>query len=128
MEMQEEKKLCEGPGCLKILDPAHGRPDRRFCSDVCRSAFHNKKRQQQDSEIIRVNRILELNFEILQDSLGEEKSVSIARETLLRRGFSFDYYTQVNGDYKFCYTYGYTSRKEKYILIVRGFDAIVKKE
>lgn len=128
MESREVKKQCEGPGCLKILDPAHGRLDRRFCSDVCRSAYHNKKRQRFDPEVIRINRILEQNFEILQKSLGERRSVSIARETLLRRGFSFDYYTQVNGEYKFCYTYGYTSRKENYILIVKGFDTIVKKE
>ncbi len=128
MEIQKEKRQCEGPGCTKFIDPVHGRPDRRFCSDVCRSAYHNKKRQQSDPEIIRINKILERNYEILQNSLGEGKSVSIARETMLRRGFSFDYYTQANGEYKFCYTYGYTPKNEKYILIVKGFDTIVKKE
>ena len=106
----------------------HGRTDRRFCSDVFRSAYHNKKRQQSDPEIIRINKMLEQNFEILQNSLGEGKSVSFARETMLRRGFIFDYYTQANAEYKFCYTYGYTPKNGKYILIVKGFDTIVKKD
>lgn len=47
---------------------------------------------------------------------------------MYKLGFNFDYYTQVNGAYKFCYYYGYVpGNNEKYMKVVVGFDSIVKK-
>src|SRR3979411_1497539 len=104
MELEIIKKYCLF--CDKSIDPLKGRRDRKFCNDACRIGYHNRKIQSRDKEIMRINQILERNFEILKESLANQRSVTVARETMLRRGFSFDYYTQVYQEYKFCYGFG----------------------
>ncbi|MES2328574.1 MAG: hypothetical protein V4539_03160 [Bacteroidota bacterium] len=113
--------------CMTEKIPQGSRIDKLFCSDSCRFTYHNKLKQETDPEIPRINKILKTNFDILKECLHDQKTVTRPREEMMRMGFSFDYYTQVRGEYKFCYYYGYTPKNDKYILIVKGFDEIVKK-
>ncbi len=122
-----KQKKCLYQLCRNLVYSLHGRTDRKFCSNQCRYNHHNERKRNVDPELVRINKILSQNFAILENCLGSEHTAIRGREELLRLGFSFDYYTQAKGDYRFCYYYGYTSRKETQVLIVRGFDNIVKK-
>ncbi|MBV9986036.1 MAG: hypothetical protein JO301_00035 [Chitinophagaceae bacterium] len=114
--------------CGRSLDPLKGRADRRYCDERCRYNKHNRDKQQRDPEVARINKILQDNLVILTRCHADKQVPVYDRQTLLRLGFSFDYYTMVKGDYFFCYYYGYTNaRKENHILIVKGFDDIVRK-
>lgn len=114
--------------CGKILDPLKGRSDRKYCSHSCRYNMNNRIKQMHDPEVMRINKILSQNLWILQQLSSKKTLPLFHRDELLRMGFSFDYYTMTKADYFFCYYYGYTkARKENHILIVKGFDNIVKK-
>lgn len=118
--------------CGKAIDPLKGRDDRKYCDDICKSRFHNHLRKGATPDIKRVNDILSKNFKILKkiydQAIKEQIPSSIAKDDLQKLGFNFDYYTQVSGAYKFCYTFGYTQgNNPNYIKVVKGFDSIVKK-
>lgn len=123
----EQQKKCLYALCRNMVHNLHGRTDRKFCSDQCRYNYHNHRKLSADPELTRINKILAQNFTILGNCLGQEHTAIRPREELLRLGFSFDYYTQAKGEYRFCYYYGYIPRNQTHILIVRGFNDIVKK-
>jgi predicted nucleic acid-binding Zn ribbon protein len=114
--------------CNAAIDPLKGRKDRKYCDDRCRSSYHNLLSEQLRSETARINNILATNMTIMKSLLGDKTSVRASIEVMKRKGFSFDYITQVHKDYKFCYSYGYAPKDEKYCLIVKGFKDIVEKE
>ena len=119
--------------CGKVIDPLKGREGRKYCDDICKSRYHNRLRKEANSDVKRIDEILKKNFAILkkvyEKAKEEEEPASISREKLLRLGFNFDYYTQVSGLYKFCYTFGYVpANNPSYIKVVIGFDSIVKKD
>ncbi len=129
MESCMENEITHCLFCGTFLNPVKGRSKRKFCNDNHKNAYHNAKKQSIDAEIIRINKILAINFDILKNALeqSDRNSASMSKEEMFRLGFSFDYYTQVKNDYKFCYKYGYTPKDERFITIVRGFDNIVRK-
>ena len=51
--------------CPQCGAPFHGRSDKRFCSDGCRSDFHNERRRAEEKELRSVNRILSANWRLL---------------------------------------------------------------
>jgi len=109
-----------------------GNSNKKYCSIKCKNDFNNPRRKKLNDEVDRINKILALNFQILEEILEtaekEGRSPTIKKEDMYRMRFSFDYYTQVENDYRYCYSLGYTkARNDKYMLIVRGFDHIVKK-
>lgn len=119
--------------CGKAIDPLKGREGRKYCDDICKSRYHNHLRKQANTDVKRIDEILKKNFSILkkvyEKAKEEDEPASILKDKLLRLGFNFDYYTQVSGLYKFCYTYGYVpANNPKYIKVVIGFDSIVKKD
>lgn len=122
--IQAEGRPCQGPGCKKLI-PNEIRKDKKFCSDYCRTAYHNPQRKSLDPEVVRINKILQTNFEILEEIFASPHH-SVERDVMMRKGFSFDYYTQVYNEYCFCYSYGYKDRGKK-VSVVKGFDSIVKK-
>lgn len=114
--------------CKQPIDPLKGRKDRKYCDDRCRSSYHNQQREEINAVTGRVNNILLNNMKVLKSLLGAKTSVSVSRELMMRKGFSFDYQTQVYKDYRFCYEYGYILKGEKYCKIVKGFKDIVERE
>lgn len=120
-----DDRPCLREGCSGTI-PYNVRKDKRFCSDACRTAFHNPQRQGLDPEVVRINKILQTNFEIMAEVYSNPKTHTIDRDAIMRMGFSFDYFTQVYKNFKYCYFYGYAENNNK-VSIVRGFDDIVKK-
>ena len=115
--MEEEKK------CLECGRPVYGRVDKKFCSDGCRNAFNNKQKAASTNYIRNVNNILSKNRRILLD-LNPTGKTKKHRDQLLKKGFDFDYYTNVyrtkaGDEYRFCYEQGYLLLDEGFVLIVQ---------
>ncbi len=70
-----------------------------------------------------VNGILQRNRQIL-DYLNPEGKKTTHRDELLRRGFNFNYFTNIlktkSGDeYRFCYDHGFLELDKGFVLIVK---------
>lgn len=101
-----------------------GRSDKRFCDDGCRNAYNNKMNRVSNRYVREVNNILKKNRNVLLTVLGNDKTVRIPRDHLLREGFDFDFFTNLleNGKgqtYLFVYEYGYLSLGNELFLIVK---------
>lgn len=112
------KKIC--PECQ---DEYSGRSDKKFCSDACRSAYHNRKNAEDTIFMRSINKILRDNRNILE-LLNPDGKVSVPRDKLLDRGFKFRYFTNEfrskNGTlYHFCYDYGYLVSEKDWVTIVK---------
>ena len=88
-----------------------GRSDKKFCTDSCRSQYHNKERQESGGITRLINRLLSRNRKILSEIREAGDSV-VQKELLLGKGFSFSYFTneRINtaGElYRCCYDFGY---------------------
>ena len=118
-----------GPFCLNCEKPIHGRSDKKFCDSDCRNAYHNDlSKGDGGAEVRRITNILKKNRRILIAILGDAKGKKAKKDVMMRKGFSFDYITQTQGSYRFCFEYGYTKVKDDYYFIVKGFEEIVSKE
>ncbi|MBI2285155.1 MAG: hypothetical protein HYU71_15695 [Bacteroidetes bacterium] len=126
--MNEEIQLTERHclNCDKALD-SKMRRDAKFCNTYCRTEFNNKRRYGLHPDVVKVDKILHRNFEILEAALKDKEYVYVKKEKMLRQGFSFDYYTQAKNEYHYCYTLCYKSSDAEKIWIGRGFNSIVKK-
>jgi predicted nucleic acid-binding Zn ribbon protein len=103
-----------------------GRTDKRFCSDDCRSQYHNNFNKGRSSYVRRVNRMLGKNRQILHRLAPNGKS-KIRRAELLSHGFHFDWHTHIyetrsKKKYYFCYEYGWLEIENDFIIIVRRED------
>jgi hypothetical protein len=108
--------------CIECGEALQGRVDKVFCSDSCRSTYHNRINAGATAFIRRINRILRENRRILAD-LNPDGKARVARQRLLERGFKFSYFTNEyatrNGNlYRFCYDYGYKVSEGDYLTIV----------
>ncbi len=97
--------------CLECGEPLHGRADKKFCSDQCRTAYHNRLHAATNQYIRQINSILRKNRNILA-KLNPSGKAKVTKEQLLSRGFNFNYHTNIyetrNGSrYFFCYDMGY---------------------
>lgn len=122
--MDQEKHYC-----LFCDKPLKGRSDKKFCNADCRNAYNNQAYKEDELEIRRTINILKKNRRILKTLLGTAKGKKEKKDLMMRKGFSFDYFTQVSGSYRFCFEYGYTgTASTDYYFIVKGFGNIVNKE
>jgi predicted nucleic acid-binding Zn ribbon protein len=97
--------------CLECGTKLIGRADKKFCSDDCRSTYHNRLNSDSNNFMRTVNNILRRNRRILQNyhHLG---MINIERDSLIREGFAFGYYTNEKREQdgkvsRFCYELGY---------------------
>jgi hypothetical protein len=125
-----KKKKIEKRPCLNCGELFSGRPDKKYCSPECKNDYHNDKSKAEEGikEINRITNILRKNRKILKEILGDGKGKKEKKDIMMRKGFSFDYITQTQGSYRYCFEYGYTNSKDDYYFIVKGFDKIVNKE
>lgn len=123
-EVQSGERHCLN--CDKPLD-ARMRKDAKYCNNYCRTEYNNKRRFGLHPDIVKVDKILHRNFEILQAALKNKEFVYAKRDRMLRQGFSFDYYTQSKNDYRYCYTLCYKMKDADTVTISKGFDSVVKK-
>jgi len=113
------KKVCSECG-----DTFSGRADAKYCSDHCRSNFHNKKHGIKAPIVRRVNAALRKNRKILE-ALNPEGKARVSKKDLVKKGFDFNYFTNIYKTktgkyYYFCYEYGYIhTGNEWYTLVVK---------
>ena len=110
--------------CLACGAKLHGRADKKFCSDQCRSGFNNNIKADNRDYIRHVNYILRKNRRILTQ-LQLEGKTQVGIETLRIKGFDFNYFTSLHqsadGINYFCYDHGIvqTEKGNKITLVKR---------
>jgi hypothetical protein len=109
--------------CLECGDPIKGRVDKKFCSDQCRNAYHNKENTDSNNYIRNVNNILRKNRRILAE-LNPSGKTTVSKEKLIARGFLFTYftntYTNKTGNvYYYCYEHGYVEFEKGLVTLVQ---------
>jgi hypothetical protein len=115
--------------CLECRSPFIGRLDAKFCSDACRSAYHNRTNKELRAAIQQVNAILKKNRKILA-RLNEGGTARVKKEELIRSGFNFNYLTNTfttrkGKVYKFCYDQGYLDSEGDFLTLVVKKDYVV---
>lgn len=111
--------------CLDCSETIKGRADKKFCDDQCRSNYNNRKKTEDDF-LKEVNSILRKNRNILHQ-LNPSGKVKVNRERLLKKGFSFAYFThiyqtQTGNNYRFCYEHGYLKLDNDDFLLVKRVE------
>jgi F0F1-type ATP synthase delta subunit len=112
--------------CLECGGPLRGRADQKFCNDLCRNAYNNKKLGASTRFMRKINRILKNNHRILKE-LNPEGKTTIFKNTLEKQGFNFNYFTHIyttqkGRNYFFCYDQGYTELGNNKYLLVKKED------
>jgi len=126
--------------CLECGDPlGPGREDRKFCNDLCRTAYNNLRRREPGRKesaetngntpaFLQIYQILIKNREILmlQDYYKEEPYMLRDLQGL---GFNLKYFTSEysQGDigiFKFCFDYGYHITVTGRVYIIERPDEI----
>ena len=109
--------------CLECNEPLKGRADQKYCNDLCRNAYNNKKLSGATNFMRKINRILKKNHSILEELNPEEKTTTF-KGTLEKRGFNFNYYTNIyttktDRVYYFVYDQGYSELENLKFMLVK---------
>ncbi|MCK5442845.1 MAG: hypothetical protein KAJ23_13230 [Maribacter sp.] len=110
--------------CLECGEKIRGRADKKYCSDHCRNAYNNKVNKDGKNLIRNVNNRLRKNYRVLDSFPLKEGKTKTTRTQLMRRGFDFEYvtnlYTTKKGTtYFFVYDLGYLPLDNDYYMIVK---------
>lgn len=110
--------------CQECETELIGRSDKRFCSDHCRNTYHNRVNSKRNRSRSFVHQKLRKNQEILAALLQNEAKRIIPKDQLLRRGFDFNYLTEIkrfrdNKNYFYIYEFGYRVLEMQKLLLVR---------
>jgi hypothetical protein len=109
--------------CLECRADFRGRTDKKFCSDSCRNAYHNRLNRDCNNLVRTVNNRLRKNYRILRTMASEWQCRPVPRASLADRGFDFDSITRVKSSRKgapcyFVYDLGYVPLGEDRFEIV----------
>ena len=109
--------------CLECEEKIIGRIDKKFCSDYCRNAYHNKINKDSKNLMRNINNRLRKNYRILEELNPAEKTKS-TKTNLLSKGFSFEYFTSIyttkkGNIYYFVYDQGYLPLEHDYYALVK---------
>jgi len=109
--------------CLECKTELVGRSDKKFCSDACRIAYHNRVKLEHQKSIKEINAILKSNFTIL-GKIIQSGMPKTAKEMLAKAGFNFTYHTNTyttgrGNTYYYCYDYGYCFLDDETVLVVK---------
>ncbi|MFV8225175.1 hypothetical protein [Christiangramia aquimixticola] len=112
------QKTCEECG-EKIV----GRTDKKYCSDYCRNAYHNRINKDSSNLIRNTNNSLRKNYRILQE-LNPSGKTSVPKSKLLSKGFDFElftsiYTTKTGNQYFFVYDQGYLKLENEFFALVK---------
>jgi hypothetical protein len=115
--------------CLDCGKVVSGRRDKKFCDDLCRNAYNNKRVAAAASEMRTINLILKKNRGILETLIPQEGKIKVKEKILMEKGFNFNFITQTHTTqagavYRYCYEFAYLGLDEKYFLIVRREKSI----
>jgi hypothetical protein len=110
--------------CMECGTPYRGRPDKKFCTDQCRTTYNNRLNRDEVNCIRNVNNTLRRNRRILL-SLNPTGKIRVRAETLRSQGFDFNHFTSLyrtrdGRQYFYCYDQGYTPvDRDWYLLVIR---------
>jgi len=110
--------------CPECGSAMNGRVDKKYCSDICRTAFHNRNRVTGNDYVRSVNHILLRNRRILMENASDDaRPPRLNFVELQTRGFDFNYYTHCRNDQNgnvrvFCYDYGYLRTNDDELKVV----------
>ncbi|PTX45227.1 hypothetical protein C8P64_1218 [Christiangramia gaetbulicola] len=109
--------------CPECGEKIIGRTDKKFCSDYCRNAYHNKANKDSSNLIRNTNNQLRKNHRILEE-LNPTDKTSVPRTKLLAKGFSFEvftsiYVTKTGNQYFFVYDQGYLKLENDFYALVK---------
>jgi predicted nucleic acid-binding Zn ribbon protein len=122
--------------CLECGEPlGPGRGDRKFCNDLCRTAFNNRRRKEPipDDEFSYFNNVempaIKKVYNILLDNwtimynIGQYDGAILPLRDLLGHGFNLKYFTSEckfeNGEvYRFCFDFGYRMTNDEQVYII----------
>ena len=112
--------------CLDCGEPLKGRADQKYCNDLCRNSYNNKKLSGSTNYMRKINRILKKNHSILEELNPKGKSTSY-KPTLEKKGFNFKFYTstletKTGRIYYFCYDQGFAEVENKKLILVKNED------
>ena len=112
--------------CLECGEPLRGRADQKFCNDLCRNAYNNKKLGVSSKYMRKINRILKRNHSILKE-LNHTDKTTVLKNSMEKSGFNFNYFTHIyttlkGRNYIFCYDQGYTELDNNKYLLVKKED------
>lgn len=115
--------------CAECGADLHGRSDKKFCDDQCRSTFNNKTYAQDLQSVRQVNSILLSNRRILKE-LSEDCGAAVGWSLLMSKGFNPVYCTgvkkSINAEPIFqCYEYSW-QRKGASVKIERNKKGEIK--
>lgn len=110
--------------CHECGRALRGRTDKKFCNDTCRNNHHNRKNAHDINLRRNINSTLNKNRRILSDLAHFDKNQSVTIEQLLRKGFSFSFFTHVlkqpNGQHILCcYDCGYYHQSNSRVVIIK---------
>ncbi|MEN9640291.1 MAG: hypothetical protein RLZZ262_2160 [Bacteroidota bacterium] len=123
--MFNEPSVAAGKCCLQCKSPIHGRSDKKFCNDSCRSGFNNIKYADYNSHVKKVNQRLKNNYKVLQLLLKDEHARWVSEAALVAAGFQFQFYTHVHlhpdgALFKMVYTICYTAQDRSMYYIAKS--------
>ena len=116
--------------CLECHEPiTRVRSDKKFCNSECKDKYYNKLKLETKKEIGRIDAVLKRNRNILKKLFHPKKEEHlIARETLLKAGFEFEFHTHHvitkihSNEFIFCYDYGYREVEKHKYKIIKSFE------
>lgn len=117
--MPMKPKTCQNCG-----QNIHGRSDKKFCDDQCRTEFNNRLKSE-PPYVRSVNSILKRNRSIIQKLMPTDASrVKINRYRLNEFGFNFMFYThsyttKSGTRFMFCYEYGYLQLDQNRMMLLK---------
>jgi len=118
--MYTVKKYCHYCGSL-----VHGRADKKFCNDGCRSSYNNGRKEVYGDVVRVTNSLLSRNRRILSKVLEEGvETIKFPKDRMSLMGFNFNYHSHhlpdsMGRNYWFCYDYGYMDMGNGWITIIK---------
>ena len=108
--------------CMVCGELLIGRIDKKFCSEQCKTHYHNQSPNKSEKIRRDLNKILSKNQTILKKYNPVGKT-TVRTEVLKSEGYNFKFFTHIyktkNGfTYYFCYDFGYMPVEDDKILIV----------
>jgi predicted nucleic acid-binding Zn ribbon protein len=79
--------------CLECGKPLRGRRDQKFCSDGCRTRFHNRENGKDSFRFAAIDFMLKGNRSLLNGLLVGREELQLPREALLQHGFNPNFHT-----------------------------------
>ncbi len=121
------QNLPEKRKCQECDANIYGRSDKKFCSEHCRNNFYNRLNRDVNKAVRNINNILRKNRRILAE-LNPHGKCKIHRDSLIFRGFNFNYFTNTYQTktriYIFCYDQGYCYLENDSLLVVKQISGI----